>query len=166
MSLHYYNDIYPNISISKAILTATKSNLSKFEDYIDSAITSLKKRGEISIRWMEVDSGVEVKLTPLYTAIRADVPTQIRINWNPNYLVMNSFNNEAIIFPEEWIFCINSGKPVRVEDINSDIAICAGNLSVADGMLLMAGRNGAAYHDGDVWRLIFNDQKMKENIKS
>ena len=55
---------------------------------------------------------------------------------------------------------------VRVEDINSDIAICAGNLSVADGMLLMAGRNGAAYHDGDVWRLIFNDQKMKENIKS
>ena len=118
MSLHYYNDIYPNISISKAILTATKSNLSKFEDYIDSAITSLKKRGEISIRWMEVDSGVEVKLTPLYTAIRADVPTQIRINWNPNYLVMNSFNNEAIIFPEEWIFCINSGKPVRVEDIN------------------------------------------------
>ncbi len=39
---------------------------------------------------------------------------------------------------------------------SSEIAVCAGNLSVGDGVLLMAGTHGAAIHDGTSWKLIFN----------
>ena len=44
----------------------------------------------------------------------------------------------------------------------SEVFVCAGNLSVADGVMLMAGRNGAAYHDGSDWRLIFNTHQMEQ----
>ncbi|MDR6498855.1 WD40/YVTN/BNR-like repeat-containing protein [Burkholderia sp. DN3021] len=52
-------------------------------------------------------------------------------------------------------------KVVEVE-LPAEIKISAGNLSVADGMMLMAGVHGAAYHDGNEWRLIFNRFEMDE----
>ena len=45
---------------------------------------------------------------------------------------------------------------VPAELPSSEIAVCAGNLSVGDGVMLMAGTHGAAIHDGTSWKLIFN----------
>jgi hypothetical protein len=40
-------------------------------------------------------------------------------------------------------------------DVSSGVRVCAGNLSVGDGALLVAGHYGAALHDGTSWnRLI------------
>lgn len=36
------------------------------------------------------------------------------------------------------------------------VKICSGNLSVADGVMLLAGVHGAAYHDGRVWTSLFD----------
>lgn len=48
---------------------------------------------------------------------------------------------------------------LRTADIPIGIKVCPGNLSVGDGVMLLAGESGAALHDGAQWqRLIdFND---------
>lgn len=43
----------------------------------------------------------------------------------------------------------------------SAITVCAGNLSTAGGVLLMAGMHGAAFHDGAAWHTLFNRQGME-----
>ena len=48
------------------------------------------------------------------------------------------------------------GKLVEADLPSSDIKVCAGNLSVGDGEMLMAGTHGAAVHDGKQWKLIFH----------
>ncbi|NHZ43915.1 WD40/YVTN/BNR-like repeat-containing protein [Massilia aquatica] len=55
---------------------------------------------------------------------------------------------------------ISNDKLVAAEFPSSDVAVCAGNLSVNDGVLLMAGTNGAAIHDGKSWQLIFNTMQF------
>jgi hypothetical protein len=45
---------------------------------------------------------------------------------------------------------------LRESDVPPGITICSGNLSVADGVMLLAGVYGASYHDGQGWRQIFN----------
>jgi hypothetical protein len=52
----------------------------------------------------------------------------------------------------------------RVDEIPSEIMVSAGNLSVADGMMLMAGTHGAAFHDGEKWQLIFNYYQMEQQL--
>lgn len=54
---------------------------------------------------------------------------------------------------------IVNGK-VRPCDVPEEIRICSGNLSVADGVMLLAGEGGAAYHDGHKWKLIFNTSRF------
>lgn len=49
-------------------------------------------------------------------------------------------------------------------DVPSEIYVCAGNLSVGDGVMLMAGTNGAAFHDGQKWQLIFNQHAMEQQV--
>ncbi|MFK7767240.1 MAG: WD40/YVTN/BNR-like repeat-containing protein [Mariniblastus sp.] len=41
-------------------------------------------------------------------------------------------------------------------DLEPEIKVCAGHLSVADGVMLMAGGNGAAFREEGKWNLIFN----------
>ncbi len=48
------------------------------------------------------------------------------------------------------------GQLVEADLPSSDIKVCAGNLSVGDGVMLMAGSHGAAVHDGTAWQLIFH----------
>lgn len=55
---------------------------------------------------------------------------------------------------------IDTASVVRL-DLPSEIAVCAGNLSAAGGMLLIAGIHGAAYHDGSGWHSIFNRLEME-----
>ena len=59
------------------------------------------------------------------------------------------------------LWSLEEDQLVRVE-LPSDIAVCAGNLSAADGVMLMAGTHGAAFHDGNDWQLIFNTFKMEQ----
>jgi hypothetical protein len=45
---------------------------------------------------------------------------------------------------------------VRPCDVPDEIRVCSGHLSVGDGVMLLAGIYGAAYHDGDRWHLMFD----------
>lgn len=55
---------------------------------------------------------------------------------------------------------ISNDKLLPAEFPSSEVAVCAGNLSVNDGILLMAGSNGAAIHDGKSWQSIFNQMQF------
>lgn len=57
---------------------------------------------------------------------------------------------------DHGIWNLADGTPVEATLPSSDIKVCAGHLSVADGVLLMAGTHGAAVHDGTAWELIFH----------
>jgi hypothetical protein len=59
-----------------------------------------------------------------------------------------------------------AGNRVVEADLPAEIRVCAGNLSTAEGMLLMAGVHGASYHDGSEWRLIFNRLEMDERAEA
>ncbi len=78
-----------------------------------------------------------------------------------------------IVWHAERLWCSNdyglwnleNGRLVAAQLPSAQIAVCAGNLSAADGMLLMAGVNGAAFHDGKTWHLIFNHFEMEQRLK-
>ncbi|WP_263146701.1 hypothetical protein [Pseudomonas sp. RIT-PI-AD] len=63
------------------------------------------------------------------------------------------------------LWWIDEGSVIK-PDLPAEIAVCAGNLSVADGILLMAGTNGAAYHDGEQWVHIFDALQMEEQVQA
>lgn len=54
------------------------------------------------------------------------------------------------------LWYIDGKKLISAEMPSSEIAVCAGNLSVADGVMLMAGAHGAAFHDGTSWHALIN----------
>lgn len=54
-----------------------------------------------------------------------------------------------------WV--IENDKLVEA-DVPPEIRACAGNLSVGDGVMLMAGMFGAAYHDGQQWHMLVKTQ--------
>lgn len=62
------------------------------------------------------------------------------------------------------LWTVEGDKLTEVQLPSSDIAVCAGNLSAADGVMLMAGIHGAAFHDGKEWQLIFNRYKMEQAV--
>jgi hypothetical protein len=64
------------------------------------------------------------------------------------------------------LWTVDDGKVKRIEDMPSDIAICTGNLSAADGVVLMGGVHGAAFHDGQKWQLIFNQYQMEQAVEN
>lgn len=46
----------------------------------------------------------------------------------------------------------------------ADITICSGNLSVGDGVMLLAGHYGAALHDGNSWVQLFSIAKLENQV--
>lgn len=58
-----------------------------------------------------------------------------------------------------------AGERLVKVDLPSEIAVCAGNLSAADGVMLMAGIHGAAFHDGERWHHIFNHYEMTQAVE-
>ena len=56
-----------------------------------------------------------------------------------------------------WV--IENDKLVEA-DVPPEIRACSGNLSVGDGVMLLAGMFGAAYHDGQQWHMLVNTQTM------
>ena len=63
------------------------------------------------------------------------------------------------------LWTVNNGKLEPVEGLPSEIKVCAGNLSAADGVMLMGGTHGAAFHDGQKWQLIFNQYQMEQSLE-
>lgn len=49
-------------------------------------------------------------------------------------------------------------------DVPPEIRACSGNLSVGDGVMLLAGMFGAAYHDGQQWHMLVDTQKMGQHV--
>ncbi|MDR0701501.1 MAG: hypothetical protein LBF61_03665 [Azoarcus sp.] len=62
------------------------------------------------------------------------------------------------------LWTLEKNRIVRA-DVPSEISVCAGHLSAADGVMLMAGANGAAYHDGDRWHSIFLYHEMAQAMR-
>ncbi|HFI7121154.1 TPA: hypothetical protein ACGR7Q_004820 [Escherichia coli] len=44
----------------------------------------------------------------------------------------------------------------------AEITICSGNLSVADGVMLLAGLYSAAFHDGKDWHILFDVRSIQD----
>lgn len=62
------------------------------------------------------------------------------------------------------LWTLDGNQLVRA-DVPAEVMVCAGHLSVADGVMLMAGTHGAALHDGQQWQVIFNRLAMEEATK-
>ncbi len=62
------------------------------------------------------------------------------------------------------LWTLENGRLVSA-DVPSEVRVCAGHLSVGDGVMLMAGVHGAAVHDGKDWQVIFTKLHMEEAIK-
>lgn len=60
---------------------------------------------------------------------------------------------------------MTGNKLESVEDLPPEISVCVGNLSVADGVMLMGGAHGAAFHDGQRWQLLFNQYHMEQSLE-
>ncbi|HEX8610681.1 MAG TPA: hypothetical protein VF800_05275 [Telluria sp.] len=58
------------------------------------------------------------------------------------------------------VWVIENGK-IKRANIPDNIRICAGHLSVGDGVMLLAGVYGAAMHDGKEWRMIIDYNDLK-----
>ncbi|HED5893881.1 TPA: hypothetical protein R5R88_004491 [Salmonella enterica] len=60
------------------------------------------------------------------------------------------------------LWCLD-GDTLVPADLPSEIAVAAGHLSVGDGVMLMAGMYGAAWHDGQEWHLLFNSVEWQSD---
>jgi hypothetical protein len=61
-------------------------------------------------------------------------------------------------------YCLWEIKDGKVRDSQEpiDITICSGNLSVGDGVMLLAGHSGAALYDGEKWTQLFSLAKLSD----
>ncbi|ECG5958398.1 hypothetical protein QEA29_004516 [Salmonella enterica] len=50
--------------------------------------------------------------------------------------------------------------------IPDEVAACAGSMSVGDGVLLVAGEGGAAFHNGDFWQSLFLQYEMTQAVEN
>ena len=58
------------------------------------------------------------------------------------------------------LWTVENGKLVAA-DVPDEIKVCAGHLSAADGVMLIAGHGGAAFHDGEKWQVLYNKFEME-----
>ena len=54
------------------------------------------------------------------------------------------------------------GDKLQEAPVSSDVKICSGNLSVRDGVLLVAGHGGAAFCENGRWNVIFHSGAMTD----
>lgn len=72
-----------------------------------------------------------------------------------------------MVWYEDRVWCTNDygvwwiqGDEIVSTDVPDDVYVCSGNLAVRDGVLLLAGLNGAAYLQNGEWNVIFNYADM------
>jgi hypothetical protein len=54
---------------------------------------------------------------------------------------------------------------IHASKLSVDIFICSGNLSVGDGVMLLAGHSGAALYDGEKWTQLFSLAKLSHQAR-
>jgi len=68
-----------------------------------------------------------------------------------------------MVWYEDRVWCTNDyglwvieDDKFQAADVDSSVTVCAGNLSVADGVMLLAGYGGTSYKQDGKWNLIFH----------
>ncbi|MGB4776603.1 MAG: hypothetical protein WBP45_15605 [Daejeonella sp.] len=91
-------------------------------------------------------------------------------NWKQIYEGEITIPFKDMVWYEERVWCTSDYgiwtiKEDKLEEaiISSEVKICAGNLSVRDGVLLIAGHGGAAFCQDGKWSIIFNSMTMPED---
>jgi hypothetical protein len=64
------------------------------------------------------------------------------------------FDNKLWCTSDYGVWTVENGK-LKEADVPPEVKSCAGNLSAADGVLLLAGHYGAAFYDGSRWERLF-----------
>ena len=74
---------------------------------------------------------------------------------------------QDIVWHAGKVWCTNQYDLWTIEDdrltqvdLDEKMKVCTGHLSVGDGVMLAAGKYGAAYHDGETWHLLFNTKEF------
>jgi hypothetical protein len=57
---------------------------------------------------------------------------------------------------DHGLWTIENDKLIKA-DVNAEISVCSGHLSTADGVMLLAGVNGAAIYDGRKWEVVIKN---------
>lgn len=66
---------------------------------------------------------------------------------------------------DNGVWTIENGELEWANDLPSEIYVCAGSLSVNDGVLLLAGLGGAAYMENGQWHSIFLRSEMEKAVR-
>ncbi len=70
------------------------------------------------------------------------------------------FEDRAWATSENGLWTIQDGRVEYVADLPSEVRVCAGNLYVADGVMLLAGMGGACFRENGQWHSIFTKGEM------
>jgi len=70
------------------------------------------------------------------------------------------FEDRAWATSENGLWTIQNGRVEYVADLPSEVRVCAGNLYVADGVMLLAGMGGACFRENGQWHSIFTKGEM------
>jgi len=91
--------------------------------------------------------------------------------WSMIHDTMLTLPFKDIVWHSDRVWCTSDyglwtveGDGLAEASVGSDIKVCAGNLSAARGVMLMAGTHGAAFHDGSQWHRIFNHHEMDQAV--
>lgn len=71
------------------------------------------------------------------------------------------FDGELLATSDYGVWTLKEDRLVEA-DLPSDIRVCAGNLAVRDGVLLLAGYGGAAFKRDGQWNVLFHDHAVRE----
>jgi hypothetical protein len=50
--------------------------------------------------------------------------------------------------------------------LSSEVIACSGSMTVGDGVLLVAGEGGAAFHNGSLWQRLFLQREMTQAVEN
>lgn len=70
------------------------------------------------------------------------------------------FEDRAWATSENGLWTIQNGTVRYEADLPSEVRVCAGNLYVADGVMLLAGLGGACFRENGQWHSIFTKGQM------
>lgn len=144
----YYEALYSDSRLAKNMRVAVKDNFDKIERYLDLAIDSLEKKGNIPIRWEPVNQRFKVNFVPLVKAIKIFTTVNIEVFLDNNLLELNVIDGE--VFDTSYGIKLDDGwttlRPDEFEifSINNKRHILRlHNYSLYNGQRFASTRNGA-----------------------
>jgi hypothetical protein len=76
------------------------------------------------------------------------------------------FEGKAWATSENGLWTIENGQVAYLSGLPSEVRVCAGNLYVADGVMLLAGLGGACFRENGQWHNIFTKRQMDRILAS